>query len=52
MKGPALIWYNGLKTNAETKWDGVKTLFIDKYVRVGWQHPSVVIENEFSTTCL
>ena len=52
MKGPALIWYNGLKTNAETKWDGVKTLFSDKYVRVGWQHPSVVIENEFSTTCL
>jgi hypothetical protein len=46
MKGPALTWYNGLKTNAETKWDDVKTLFIDKYVRVGWQHPSVVIENE------
>ena len=46
MKGPALTWYNGLKTNAETKWDDVKTLFIDKYVRGGWQHPSVVIENE------
>jgi hypothetical protein len=46
MKGSALTWYNGLQTNAETKWNDVKTLFIDKYVRVGWQHPSVLIENE------
>jgi hypothetical protein len=21
-------------------------LFIDKYVEIGWQHPSVVVENE------
>ena len=46
MKGPVLTWYNGLKINAETKWDDAKTLFIDKYVRVCWQHPWVEIENE------
>ncbi|CAC5380015.1 CNBP [Mytilus coruscus] len=42
--GPALTWFNGL--SPDLSWTTVKRLFTDKYVQIGWQHPSVVVESE------
>ncbi|CAC5380571.1 unnamed protein product [Mytilus coruscus] len=44
LEGPALTWFNGL--SPDLSWTTVKRLFTDKYVQIGWQHPSVVIESE------
>ena len=44
LQGPALTWYNGLAPGLD--WDTIKQSFLDKYVTIGWQHPSVVIESE------
>ncbi|CAC5379961.1 unnamed protein product [Mytilus coruscus] len=44
LEGPALTWFNGL--SPDLSWTTVKRLFTDKYVHIGWQHPSVVIESE------
>ena len=44
LQGPALTWYNGLSDDLD--YDTVYQLFNDKYVNIGWQHPSVVVENE------
>ena len=44
LQGPALAWYNSL--NPETDWDTVSNLFTEKYVNIGWQHPSVIVESE------
>lgn len=44
LHGPALTWYNGLAPGLD--WDTIKQGFLDKYVTIGWQHPSVVIESE------
>jgi len=44
LQGPALTWYNGLAPGLD--WDTIKQGFLDKYVTIGWQHPSVVIESE------
>ncbi|CAC5394396.1 unnamed protein product [Mytilus coruscus] len=44
LEGPALTWFNGL--SPDLSWTTVKRLFTDRYVQIGWQHPSVVIESE------
>ncbi|VDI21320.1 Hypothetical predicted protein [Mytilus galloprovincialis] len=44
LEGPALTWFNGL--SPDLSGTTVKRLFTDKYVQIGWQHPSVVIESE------
>lgn len=44
LEGPALAWFNGL--SPDLTWRTIRKLFIDKYVRIGWEHPSVVIESE------
>jgi len=44
LQGPALTWYSGLVPGLT--WQNVKEGFEFKYVQIGWQHPSVVIENE------
>ena len=44
LMGPALTWYNGLDSGLS--WDTVRDLFCAKYVTIGWQHPSVIIESE------
>ena len=45
LQGPALTWCNGLSPDL-TVWKSVKDLFVDKYVKIGWRHPSVVTESE------
>ena len=42
LQGPALTWYSTL--NHKTDWETLRDLFTDKYVNIGWQHPSVVVE--------
>ena len=44
LQGPALTWYNTL--NPKTDWETLRDLFTDKYVNIGWQHPSVRVESE------
>jgi hypothetical protein len=44
LQGPALTWSNGLAPGLD--WDTIKQGFLDKYVTIGWQYPSVVIESE------
>jgi hypothetical protein len=44
LQGPALTWYNTL--NPKTDWETLRDLFTDKYVNIGWQHPSVIVESE------
>ena len=44
LQGPALAWYNDL--NPELDWDTVSNLFKEKYVDIGWQHPSMIVESE------
>lgn len=44
LQGHALTWYSGLVPGLS--WQNVKEVFEFKYVQIGWQHPSIVIENE------
>lgn len=44
LEGPALAWFEGL--SPDLTWGTIKRLFNEKYVSVGWDHPSVVIESE------
>lgn len=44
LEGPALTWFNGL--SPDLTWSTVKRLFTEKYIKIGWQHPSVVVESE------
>lgn len=44
LEGPALAWYNGL--SPDLTWTTIKRLFKEKYVTIGWEHPSVVVESE------
>ena len=43
-EGPALSWFNGL--SPDLTWRTIKRLFSEKYVTIGWEHPSVVVESE------
>lgn len=44
LQGPALTWHHSL--NPKTDWETLRDLFTDKYVNIGWQHPSVIVESE------
>lgn len=44
LQGPALSWFLSLSDDLD--WDTVKQRFQEKYIDFGWEHPSVVIENE------
>jgi len=44
LEGPALSWFNGL--SPDLTWRTIKRLFSEKYVTIGWEHPSVVVESE------
>ena len=44
LQGPALTWYNNL--DPEIDWQNLRDQFMDKYVNIGWQHPSVIVESE------
>lgn len=46
LKGPALTWYNSLGVNEDSTWVNIRQEFTAKYIRLDWQHPSVVVENE------
>jgi hypothetical protein len=43
-EGPALSWFNGL--SPDLTWRTIKRLFSEKYVTIGWEHPSMVVESE------
>ncbi|CAC5403007.1 unnamed protein product [Mytilus coruscus] len=44
LEGPALTWFNGLSPDLSRT--SVKRLFTEKYVQIGWQHPSVDVNSE------
>ena len=44
MEGPALSWFNGLSPDLTLR--TFKRLFSEKYVTIGWEHPSVIVESE------
>lgn len=46
LKGPALTWFLALGVDENSTWDNISNEFYRKYVRLDWQHPSVLVESE------